>query len=236
MKAVIIAAGMGSRIKKLTDNFPKCMLDLCGKKIIDRIIEPLINTKIIDISIIVGFQKKKIIDYVSKKYPSVNFIYNSEWNTKANGYSVYTAKDFVGSDEFLLLMSDHIYQSDIITKLLDLKISSKEACLVIDKKLNQIFDIDDATKVLIDDKKILKIHKQLTKYNAVDCGIFKCNNYLFNCLEASMADKDESLSGGINKIIETGKMRYCDIENYYWQDIDHYDGYMYAQNIINKNI
>lgn len=230
MKAIIIAAGMGSRIKELTDNSPKCLLELCGKKIIDRIIEPLINSKINDISIVVGYKQEKIIEYVSKRYSSVNFIYNPEWQTKANGYSVYTAKNHITeNDEFILLMSDHIFHPEVINLIQNNPLKKNEACLLIDKKINQIFDIDDATKVLIDEQNILQIHKQLKKYNAVDCGIFKFNNYIFKALENSFKVGDDSLSGGINQIITNGNMKYCDIKNYFWQDIDHYEGYKNAE-------
>ncbi len=236
MKAIIIAAGQGSRIKQISNDGPKCLIDILGLKIIDRIIKPLIDADINDIAIITGYESQKLVDYVSLKYPDIKFIYNKDWNTKANGVSVYCAKEFVGDDEFLLLMSDHLFENRLPYDVRKIQLSYNEACLVIDKRIDDIFDIDDATKVLIDEKKILKIHKKLDVYNAVDCGMFKCNKFLFDCLEKSISSGDESLSGGIKQIIEAGNMKFFDIQNFYWQDIDHFDGYKNAEKILLNNL
>ena len=69
MQALILAAGKGSRLGSLTENKPKCMIDIAGKSIIDRTVESLISNNINHIIIVIGYLGNILSDYLTNKYP-----------------------------------------------------------------------------------------------------------------------------------------------------------------------
>lgn len=113
MKAVILAAGRGTRLGNLTEETPKCLLQIKGRPIIDYSIENLkaCGFKSKDIGIVVGFQKEKIMNYLGGEY---TYIINDDFATTNDMASFYLAKDFIGDGECLFLHSDVFYDVNII--------------------------------------------------------------------------------------------------------------------------
>jgi choline kinase len=92
--------------------------------------------------------------------------------------------------------------------------------LAIDRKLDMIFDLDDAMKVQTRDDGVLAIGKQLPRYDAIDTGVFLCPNELFDFLERAKQDGDCSLADGVRLMADHGKVRAVDIGQSWWQDVD----------------
>jgi choline kinase len=120
MKAVILAAGIASRLRPLTDNTPKCLLQVGDKKILELTIDNIIANNIDDIIIVTGYLEQQIKSFVTEKYPQLNvtYIYNEVYDSTNNIYSLWLAKDSLTGDEMLLMDSDIIFDKDIIAKLL----------------------------------------------------------------------------------------------------------------------
>ena len=74
MKAVILAAGKGSRLKSLTSSKPKCLLKFKGKTLLENIVENFLKNSIDEINVVVGYKANKI------KNPNIEKIHNSNWN------------------------------------------------------------------------------------------------------------------------------------------------------------
>src|SRR5207248_8737998 len=92
--------------------------------------------------------------------------------------------------------------------------------LAIDRKLDSIFDVDDAMKVQTRGDQILQIGKDLTRYDAIDTGLIVCPLKIFDCLERVKRDGDCSLADGVRTMASQGKARAVDIGNASCQDID----------------
>jgi choline kinase len=92
--------------------------------------------------------------------------------------------------------------------------------LAADRKIDSIFDLDDATKVKIEGDQLIAIGKQLDDYNAIDTGMFLCSDEIFTYLEAAQRDGDCSLSDGVRLMAADGKVRAVDIGDAWWQDVD----------------
>ena len=95
--------------------------------------------------------------------------------------------------------------------------------LAVDRKLDSIYDMDDATKVLTDQGRIVEIHKELQEYDSVDTGLFMCTEALFDEIEkAKRANPkgDCSLSEGVKALAALGLARVHDVGNGLWQDVD----------------
>jgi histidinol-phosphate/aromatic aminotransferase/cobyric acid decarboxylase-like protein/choline kinase len=123
MQALILAAGKGSRLGVLTQDKTKCMVDIAGKKIIDRLIDALIDNNISSIIIVIGYLGNILKDYLKNAYPDVNFTFVDETkltNREHNNiYSFLAAKDELVKDDTIILESDIIIKPDIIKSLLD---------------------------------------------------------------------------------------------------------------------
>ena len=92
--------------------------------------------------------------------------------------------------------------------------------LAIDRKIDTIFDLDDATKVQTSGDQLTAIGKELTDYDAIDTGVFLCSDELFRYLKAAQRDGDCSLSDGVRLMAADGKVRAVDIGGAWWQDVD----------------
>jgi choline kinase len=93
--------------------------------------------------------------------------------------------------------------------------------LLVDYKLDTIFDMDDATKVRVQNGRPVEIGKKLREYNCVDTGVFVATDGLMQALSTVYeAEGDAALSDGVQRLMEDGRMRTLDIEDGFWQDVD----------------
>jgi histidinol-phosphate/aromatic aminotransferase/cobyric acid decarboxylase-like protein/choline kinase len=121
MHAVILAAGMGSRLGKYTQNNTKCMLSINGRTLIERALDALNNTGIHKCIIVVGYQKDNLMGFIGDRYKNVEITYisNDIYSKTNNIYSLYLAKEYLLQDDTLLLESDLVFEEKIIQDLLD---------------------------------------------------------------------------------------------------------------------
>jgi len=219
LKALILAAGQGIRLRPIGDTKP--LVQLLGLGLIERVILTAKKSGIKEFCIVVGYHGEKTKEQLSdgKKYGvKIQYVQNDQW-TRGNAISVLKARDYF-KESFVLLMTDHNYDQRILDQLLKIKIGKDECILCVDKNPKDHLNIDDATKVLTVDHRIETIGKDLTDYNCIDTGIFICNPVIFDALEQSISKGDEGLSGGIKILAQRHKMRYMLLGDNFWIDID----------------
>ena len=121
MQAVILAAGMGSRLGKYTKNNTKCMLPINGRTLIERALDALDSAGIRKCVIVAGYEKDNLINFVGSGYKGIEitWVVNEIYNKTNNIYSLYLARDHLLSDDTLLLESDLIFEDRIIKELLE---------------------------------------------------------------------------------------------------------------------
>lgn len=219
-KALIIAAGRGKRLQSNGKNTPKPLRKVGGLPLIKRIILDAKKAGISEFVVVVGYQKDEIIQAV-KKYNlgvKLDFVENPEWE-KSNGLSVLAAKSYL-RENFILLMSDHIFDSQTLADFRRVNLGEKKAILAVDYKLKTIFDTEDATKVDVENGYVKKIGKTLDKYNAVDTGMFLLTPGIFDVLDDLQKKGDVSLSDAIQCMASRNEMGAHDIGGAFWQDVD----------------
>ncbi len=220
MKALIISAGEGSRFREQGGRTPKQLNSLLGLTLLERVILLARKAGIREFVIVTGCEAQKIKTALGngEKYEvKIEYVHNPEWQ-KGNGSSVLKAKRFFANEEsFVLLMSDHIWEPRILKELLD---NRKGCSLCIDKKIFQVNDVEDATKLLVSNGKVEAIGKNLRRYNAIDCGIFLCTPAIFTALEESDTSKKIFLSDGMRALAKKGMLKIFDIGEHFWVDID----------------
>ncbi len=228
MKAVIIAAGSGSRLESRHNGIPKTLLKIGENRIIDIILNSIQQSGIRDVVVVTGYKAEVLEDYLTSSGPesvSIQFCRNPQWSL-SNGVSVLTAEQAVEPDEeFILLMSDHIFEPEMLRITANTPLEHNQAVLAIDFKLSGIPDIDDGMKVKcerVDSSRyrITGLDKKFTDYQAIDCGMFKLNHSFFSVLRQSIQDGRDSLSDACNVYAGLGNMTGIDIGELQWIDMD----------------
>ncbi len=121
MQAIILAAGMGRRLKELTSNATKCMVEVNGRTLIERTLTALDGYALSQIVIVVGYEADKLKAYV-RTLPiktTVIFVENTVYNSTNNIYSLYLAKDYMLREDTLLLESDIVFEERMLDRLLN---------------------------------------------------------------------------------------------------------------------
>lgn len=128
MKLIILAAGQGQRLRPLTDNKPKCMVEFRGKAIISHILEVAKSFTLNKIIIIDGYKKEVLESFLSKE--NITFYTNSNFdNTNMVNTLFYSKDEF--DDDIIISYSDIIYKKDVFEKIFN---STSDFSVIVDKK------------------------------------------------------------------------------------------------------
>jgi 1L-myo-inositol 1-phosphate cytidylyltransferase len=219
-EAVILMAGSGSRLRGPDETFLKPLVPILGRPLIAYTIDALAGAGIRKVNAVVGFESERLSAAVARLIPpgiEIRLIKNLEWR-KGNGISLLAAKDYVTAP-FLLMMSDHLFD-DATVDLLIGSADLNQLNLAIDRKLDSIFDLDDAMKVQTRGDRVAAIGKNLRAYDAIDAGLFVCPLEIFEYLDRAKQSGDCSLADGIRLMAADNKVRAIDIGGAWWQDVD----------------
>ena len=132
MQAIILAAGMGKRLKELTRNNTKCMIEVNGVSLIDRMLHQLEERHLSRIVIVVGYEGQKLIDYIGTLGIQTPIVYidNRVYDRTNNIYSLALAKDYLCKEDTLLFESDVIFEDSVLDILLE---DPRETLALVDK-------------------------------------------------------------------------------------------------------
>lgn len=132
MQAIILAAGMGKRLKELTEHNTKCMVRVNGETLIERMLRQLDGLSLERIIMVVGYKQEVLKDYIRKlpvKTPII-FVENAIYDRTNNIYSLYLAKDYLLEKDTLLLESDLIFEDAILEELIN---DERDTLALVDK-------------------------------------------------------------------------------------------------------
>ena len=121
MKAIILAAGMASRLRPLTLTTPKSLLKVGERSLLQRSMDALIANGVTEFCIVTGYLHDMIEVFVKEQYADiiqVTYIYNKVYETTNNIYSLWLARPFAEGQEVLLLDSDLLYDPQIVTRVI----------------------------------------------------------------------------------------------------------------------
>lgn len=132
MQGLILAAGMGKRLKDLTQNNTKCMVKVNGVTLIERVLRQLDGLGLKRIVIVTGYEHEKLMDYISRIdiNTSIDYVHNPIFDKTNNIYSLALAKQQLKEDDTLLLESDLIFEDGILEELLE---DPRETLALVDK-------------------------------------------------------------------------------------------------------
>lgn len=220
---VILAAGFGSRLAGTSDDTDlKPLTPVAGTPLLLRTLDSLETAGCNRAVIVVGHGMHTVQKEIQARYEgplSLTFAVNEHYDLQ-NGVSVLAAAPHVDGP-FLLTMADHVLGDPVMECAHGHEPPADGATLLVDYKLDTIFDMDDATKVRVVDGRPEAIGKQLDEYNCVDTGVFVATEGLMEALSAVYEKEgDVALSDGIQRLMKEGRMRTLDIGAGFWQDVD----------------
>ena len=132
MQAIILAAGMGKRLKKLTQNNTKCMVKVNGVSLIERMLRQIEAQHLSRVVIVVGYEGQKLIDYIATLGIQTPIVYidNPIYDKTNNIYSLALAKDWLCREDTLLFESDLIFEDSVLEALVN---DPRETLALVDK-------------------------------------------------------------------------------------------------------
>lgn len=122
MRAVILAAGLGSRLKTLTAGKPKCMVTVNGRCIIDYQIGALLAAGVESVHVVTGFRAEQLEAHLRSQYPGdtrISCVENADYASTNNMYSLSLCADMVGGEQFLLMNADVVFDESIVRSLVE---------------------------------------------------------------------------------------------------------------------
>lgn len=177
MQAIILAAGMGKRLKELTQNNTKCMVKVNGVTLIDRMLHQIEKQHLSRIVIVIGYKGQKLIDYIATLDIQTPIVYvnNPIYDKTNNIYSLALAKDWLCKEDTLLFESDLIFEDTVIEALVK---DPRETLALVDKYESWM----DGTCVKLSDDDDIEafVPGKKFKFNEIDSYYKTVNIYKFS--------------------------------------------------------
>ena len=119
MIGVILAAGMAKRLRPLTDEKPKCLLEVGGKTLLQRTVDAMISAGIKEFVVVTGYRENMIREFLTARYPqyTINFIANPDYEHNNNIFSLWLAMEKLHGTEVLLMDSDILCDPEAVRRV-----------------------------------------------------------------------------------------------------------------------
>ena len=243
-KALIVAAGLGSRLKAHTENIPKCMLDFGGKTLLERQLSAYRDCGIDNISVIKGYKKNKI------NYKNIKYFYNKDYENNNILNSIFYGEEAINGN-VIIAYSDILFESSVVRRLLD---SDHDISVVVDIDWRGYYvgrkehPLAEAENVIFNsNNEVIKIGKMATEKQEVHgefigmmklshrgAEIFKQNFHRVKKLywnkpfQRAKTFQNAYLTDMIQELVDIGIKVHCVIIERGWKEIDTVEDYQKA--------
>lgn len=224
MKAIVLAAGTGSRLGEITRARTKGMVPVKGRKLIDYLLDFFEKDFFNEIIVVGGFCYEDLRDHIGTlNYSNVRVIENRNY-LKGNIFTLLTALNEFKGDSFLITNVDHIYPPVMFRKMKESMSGITGMC-----DFDRVLGADDMKVRLRDDKSTIKaISKQLDEF---DCGYIgmtyvdrSCEDYYRACVEKTVERVGEKavVENVLQFMAESGENapKICDLSGFGWYEVD----------------
>lgn len=236
MKAVILLAGVGSRLRPLTLNKPKSLLPIGGSTVLEHMITKLRRQGIKSFVIVCGYMEGVIKAYVEQTFIDldVTFVTNDKYLTTNTGYSLLAAKEPLNGESFIKLDGDVIFDEEIIKRLMAADDGVSYICTdksSLDKEVIKVICNQNGDVMRIGNN--LPVTKSIGESIGIERIDKQTSSTLFKTLSAMMANEANYqyyYEVAYDKIIQDGShFKTADITGLDWVEMDGLDDYRQAQ-------
>lgn len=242
MNLVILAAGKNTR---LDTGIPKSLVKLNGETLMSRHIRLFKNYGVKKFCIISGYGAENLEQALPElrnvHQVDIEILHNERYDLE-NGFSVFRAKEWVEKNamkDFFLTMGDHVFDPEFIGEFVS-KSAQLETTLQLAVDMpgesNKHIDIDDVTKVLVDDDDFIEsIGKTINSYNRYDTGLFRLKSEVFDVFQQSFDREEYTISQSVSKLIASKQAKSVLVEGYTWNDVDNPDDLQSTIKLMNES-
>ena len=249
-KSLIVAAGLGSRLKDHTENLPKCMLDFGGKTLLERQVKAYNDCGIKDITVIRGYKKNKI------RYKNLNYVDNTDYENNNILNSIFYGEKVINGN-IIIAYSDILFNSSVVKRLLE---SDHDISVVVDIDWRGYYvgrkdhPISEAENVIFNSnnevEKIGKINTGKEEVHGEFIGMIKLSNrgteifkehfhrlkkiYWNKPFQRAKIFQKAYLTDFIQELVDIGIKVHCVIIESGWKEIDTVEDYKKALAVFNK--
>ncbi|MBD3355351.1 NTP transferase domain-containing protein [Candidatus Woesearchaeota archaeon] len=213
-KAVIMAAGKGTRMLPLTKTTPKVLIKINNKPFLHYVIENLKKAGFTEFGIIAGYLKEQIYDFIDKNNINAKIIEQTE--QKGTGHAVMRAKSFCKDEDFIVLGGDNLFS------VKDLKAINKEDdfCYAVGKEMQK--DLSKYGVFVIENDILKKIEEkpEIPPSNIINIGLYKFTSDIWEALDQiKLSPREEyELTDAITILAKKGKVKVLKLKDY-WLDL-----------------
>jgi L-glutamine-phosphate cytidylyltransferase len=241
MKAVILAAGQGTRIRSVHGERPKCLIEVDDTTILDRQLEALAIAGINEVAIVVGYEKEQIVAHVISRQwrynQRIHFIENPAFALTNNIYSLWLAIDWLRGDSFVVLNADVIFDPGILETAVH---PYAPISMIVDPLWR-----DETMKVVIQGDRVIRMSKKISEeeFSGTYIGI---TIFLNSMQEKFLCRLNDLISAGrvsdffnvaVQELADEGiHVGYTSTEGLAWAEIDDPLDLAYAQQTIFPNL
>ena len=225
MKAVILAAGQGTRIRSVLGARPKCLITVGDQTILDRQLKALYMAGINEVAIVVGYEKDQIIDHVRARSgrvgPKIHFIENPAFAFTNNIYSLWFAREWLRSDGFACLNADIIFDPEIFVSALQ---SKAPISMIVDPEWR-----DETMKVIIRNGFVIRMSKKISQdqFSGTYIGITTFQEKVHDRFFGKMEDiigagrVNEFFNAAVQELVDAGVgVGFTTTDGLPWAEID----------------
>lgn len=168
MKAIILAAGQGTRLRPLTNDKPKCMVKYKEKAIITYILDVMDKSTVDKVAVVNGYKKEVLEDFLKER--SVSSFTNSLFDKTNMVATLFSAVEFM-DDDIIISYADIVYKEEVLDKLIQ---AEDDFCVVVDKDWKELWQarmdepLNDAETLKVMDEKIVELGKKPKSYDEIE--------------------------------------------------------------------
>src|SRR6185437_3344482 len=234
MKAVILAAGQGTRIRSVHGERPKCLIEVDNSTILDHQLEALSKAGVNEVAIVVGYEKEQIMNHVIKRQLNqgqrIHFIENPAFAITNNIYSLWLALEWLRGDGFVVLNADVILDADIVGAAVR---ANAPISMIVDPLWR-----DETMKVIIYGKRVMQMSKKISReqFSGTYIGI----TIFSRAIQARFFDRistmisagrvNEFFNVAVQELVDEGvHVGYTSTDGLAWAEIDDPTDLSFAQ-------
>jgi len=224
VRGLVIASGKGSRLRTPRGRV-KPLVTVAGVALLERAVRNLVDVGVDEVVVVVGYRAEEIQRFCAglsmRLGVPVRCVRNDRFD-EGNGLSVLAAEKALEGEPFLLVMADHVLDQSILLALLGSELPSDGAVLAVDYSVGAAagVDLDDVTRVRTEGRLVRDIGKGISSFDAFDTGAFLCTGGIFDVLRDAVAAGETSLSAGMHRLADQGRLERCDVSGVRWVDVD----------------